>query len=182
MATGVDAGEICFRRSRRRFLTRVAYAGLVILPAFALVGVAFGEPWYDLFPHGPILLLGAVGSAAQLRRQGGLPLRLTRDFVELTLPGGAPVQIDWPDVARAEIQGRISPILVVDIADPGRTRPVLDRWEWGRLGMWDKVRARRPHEIHVSLVAATPDVHRLRAELAYRMARVSGGSTPDPTG
>ncbi|MEV4657645.1 hypothetical protein [Micromonospora sp. NPDC049301] len=175
--------EVRFRRSSRRLLGRIACVGLVIMSAFALVGViAFDNSWYDFFPHGPMLLLGAVGFTAQLRRQGGLPLRLTRDFLELTLPGGAPVRIDWPDVALAEVRGRLGPILVVDVADPERTRPVLSRWEWGRLGMWDMTRVRRPHEIHVSLIAVTPDVRRLRAELAHRLGRSAGDVPADSDG
>ncbi|WP_327034610.1 hypothetical protein [Micromonospora ureilytica] len=179
--TKVDAGEIRFRRSRMRVLARVACAALVVLPAFALLGVAFGNAWYDPLPHGPILLLAAVRFPVQLRRQGGLPVRLTRDFLELTLPGGGTVQVDWPDLTRAEVRGRISPTLVVDIAERDRTWPVLNRWDWGRVGLWNRARRRRPQEIHVSVVATTPNVHRLRAELAHRVARVAEGPSPDPT-
>lgn len=181
MVTEVDAEGIRFRRSRRRVLARVACAGLVVLPAFALLSVAFGNPWYSPLPHGPILLLAAVRFPAQLGRQAGLPLRLTRDFLELTVPGGATVQVDWPDLTRVEVLGRISPTLVVDIADRDRTRPVLDRWEWGRVGLWNRARRRSPQEIHVSVVATTPNVHRLRTELARRVARVADEPSPDPT-
>ncbi|MFI6068418.1 hypothetical protein ACIA47_24545 [Micromonospora sp. NPDC051227] len=176
-----DAGEIRFRRSRTRVLARLAGAALVVLPAFALLGVAFGNAWYDPLPHGPILLLAAVRFPVQLRRQGGLPLRLTRDFLELTLPGGGTVQVDWPDLNRAEVRGRISPTLVVDVADPDRTRPALNRWDWGRVGLWNRARRRSPHEIHVSLVATTPNVHQLRAELAHRVPRAADQPLPDPT-
>ncbi|RAO59341.1 hypothetical protein PSN01_02732 [Micromonospora saelicesensis] len=181
MVAEVDAGEIRFRRSRSRVLARVAGAALVVLPAFALLSVAFGNAWYNPLPHGPILVLAAVRFPVQLRGQGGLPLRLTRDFLELTLPGGGTVQVDWPDLNRAEVRGRISPTLVVDIADPDRTRPVLNRWDWGRVGLWNRARRRSPHEIHVSLIATTPDVHRLRAELARRVARVADEPSPAPT-
>ncbi|WP_430496636.1 hypothetical protein ACQRWP_19300 [Micromonospora trifolii] len=111
----------------------------------------------------------------------GLPLRLTRDFLELTLPGGGTVQVDWPDLTRAEVRGRMSPTLVVDIADRDRTRPVLNRWERGRVGRWNGARGRSQQEIHLSLVATTPNVHRLRAELAHRVARVADEPLPDPT-
>ncbi|MCG5445098.1 hypothetical protein NIE79_003541 [Micromonospora sp. NIE79] len=178
MVTEVDAGEIRFRRSRRRVLGRVACAALVVLPAFALLGVAFGNAWYNPLPHGPILLLAAIRFPIHLRRQGGLPLRLTRDFLELTVPGGGTVQVDWPDLTRAEVRGGFSPTLVVDIADRARSRPVLDRWEWGRVGLWSRARGRSPQEIHVSLVATTPNVHRLRAELAHRMSRVADDPSP----
>ncbi|MFI6269078.1 hypothetical protein [Micromonospora zamorensis] len=151
------------------------------MPAFALVGVAIGRPWYHPLPHGPILLLSALSFAMRLRRQGGLPLRLTDDFLELTIPGGEPVRIDWPNVSVAQVRGRINPVLVVDLVDPERTRPVLNRWEWGRLGRWDRARARRPQEVHISLVGVVPELRRLRAELAHRLTR-SADLSPKPLG
>ncbi|MGW1488631.1 hypothetical protein [Micromonospora parva] len=181
MVAQVDAEDIRFRRSRRRMLARVAGAALVVLPAFALLCVAFGKAWYDPLPHGPILLLAAVRFPVQLRRQGGLPLRLTSDFLELTRPGGGTLQVDWADLTRAEVRGRISPTLVLDIADRDRTRPVLDRWDWGRVGIWSRARRRCPSEVHVSLIATTPNVHRLRAELARRVARTGDQPLPDST-
>ncbi|MFI6241351.1 hypothetical protein ACIBEF_15880 [Micromonospora sp. NPDC050795] len=116
-----------------------------------------------------------------LRRQGGLPLRLTRDFLELTLPAGGTVQVDWADLTRAEVRGRISPTLIVDIADRDRTRPVLDRWDWGRVGVWNRARGRNSQEVHLSVVAVTPNLHRLRTELAHRAAGVAKEPSPDPT-
>ncbi|MFC4019483.1 hypothetical protein ACFOW4_16285 [Micromonospora sp. GCM10011542] len=77
----------------------------------------------------------------------------------------------------ADVRGRLVPILVVEPAGPDRTRPVLDRWEWGRMGLWDKGQVQWPHEIHVSLVGVTPSGRRLRAELARRCGR-SVGDTP----
>ncbi|MEH1168412.1 hypothetical protein V6V47_23805 [Micromonospora sp. CPCC 205539] len=179
METGIDPGEVRFRRSGWRVLARIGGAWLLWLAVFAPLNAAFGNPWYEMFPHGPIILLAVLGSAGQLRRQGGLPLRLTPDFLELTLSGGLAVRIDWPDLALAEVRGRFSPILVVEPVDADRTRPVLDRWEWGRLGLWDQGRIRRPHEIHVSLVGVTPDVHRLRAELTRRLGRPVGDARPE---
>ncbi|MEU8113401.1 hypothetical protein [Micromonospora sp. NPDC048947] len=179
--TEVDAGDTWFRRSRWRMLARVAGAGLVVLPAFALLSVAFGNAWYHPLPHGPILLLAAIRYPVQLRRQGGLPLRLTGDFLELTVPAGGTVQVDWADLTRAEVRGRIRPTLIVDIADRDRTRPVLDRWDWGRVGVWNRARGRNSQEVHLSVVAVTPNLHRLRAELAHRVAGVAEEPSPDPT-
>lgn len=168
--TGDGGDAVVFRRSRRRVLAFLAGACLPAVLWFSLLNVAFGDVWYDAFPYLPILLLGAVGFYAQLGRQGGLPLTVTRDELVLSRAGEAPLVIGRDNLAVATVRGRLAPTLVLDVADPARTRPVLDSWGWGRLGQWSLTRIRRPHEVHVSLIGVTPGAASLRRLLAERPA------------
>ncbi|MFI1194671.1 hypothetical protein ACH4T9_15630 [Micromonospora sp. NPDC020750] len=161
--------EVRFRRSRRRTLLYLA-AGVLVVMAVAWLtrrlffGVAGVGPSSQLL----VLLLGAVAGYVQAQQQIGLPLLLTEGQIVLTRPGGGSLAIDRDNLVVAEVRGRIGPILVLEPADPGRTRPALDRWEWSRGGLWSQSRAQRPYEIRVPLFGLAPRVGRLRAELAGR--------------
>ncbi|WP_320064107.1 hypothetical protein [Micromonospora sp. RTGN7] len=178
-------GEVRFRRSRRRTLLYAA-GGVPVATATAwlTVRLLFGTAAADPFPNLLIFLLTAVGGYVQAQRQIGLPLLLTGNQIVLTCPGGGSLAIGWDNLAVAEVRGRIAPILVLEPADPGRTRPVLSRWEWGRNGLWNQSRAQRPHEIRVPLYGLTPGAGRLRAELAgrRRSATASGVQEANPAG
>ncbi|MEV4463845.1 hypothetical protein AB0J51_09500 [Micromonospora echinofusca] len=93
-----------------------------------------------------------------------LPLRLTEEHLEVTGPSHATVAIEWSNVARAEIRGRLTSVLVVEPVDPDRTRPPLRRWQWAGHGR------SRPYELVVPLAGMTPGRGALRRELARRLA------------
>jgi hypothetical protein len=118
----------------------------------------------------PVILGVTVVAYLKGRREAGLPLRLTGEHLVLTRPDGQPLAIGWDNLAVARVKGRmISGTLLVEPRDPERTRPVLDRWQWGRLGQRRPSRAQRPYEINIPLIGIRPGVRRLRSELAARL-------------
>ncbi|MFC6020550.1 hypothetical protein ACFP2T_30810 [Plantactinospora solaniradicis] len=144
--------------------------GLLWLVASVLAQVlVFDDPWYDGLVQLPVIVLVMVAVYLRAWREAGLPLRLTRDHLVLTRPDGEPLAIGWDNLAVARVTGVASPTLVVEPGDPERTDPVLDRWQWGRLGQRRFSREQRPYEIKISLTGLRPGAQRLRTELAARL-------------
>ncbi|MEV4822864.1 hypothetical protein [Micromonospora sp. NPDC049274] len=146
---------------RRRAMAIVAMIATALVAAYAVV---FDEPWWQ-----PLLRSGCFGVAAglmirwQLRRQPRLPLRLTDEALQMTVPDGTVLTIDWANVARAEVRGRLGPRLVVEPLDRQLTRPPLRPGQWSTPG-------RGPYELIVPVASMTPDRHTLSRELAKRLA------------
>ncbi|MBQ1040108.1 hypothetical protein [Micromonospora sp. C81] len=162
--TSLDASPVVeFHYSSRRH--RIAKL-LAVLGAAALVAVyaaLFDEPWWQV-----LLRFGAIGvgvaltTAWQLRRQPRLPLRLTDEALELTGPHGSKLRIDWANLARAQVRGRLEPRLVVTPLDPQQTRPPMRPGQWSTPG-------RGPYELVARLAWMTPGPDMLRRELARRL-------------
>ncbi|MFC0006714.1 hypothetical protein [Micromonospora siamensis] len=168
--TGVDAaGGVRFERSRARMLAWLAGTLVAVTAAAGAVNaLVFDEPWWDLWTVLPVFLLGTVGSYVRIGRQKGLPLLVTPQELVLTRPDGSPLVIERAALAVTEVRRRH---LVLVVADPQRTRPVLSAYEWGELGFWNQSRRPRPHEIQLPLFGIRPGVDRLRAALGQVPSR-----------
>ncbi|SCF24834.1 hypothetical protein GA0070564_104444 [Micromonospora mirobrigensis] len=153
-----------FVRSRGRVLTWLAGTLVAVTAAAGAVNaLVLDEPWWDLWSVLPVFLIVTVGSYVQLGRQTGLPLLVTPEELVLTRADGSPLVIERGALSVTEVRRRR---LVLVVADPRRTRPVLSAYEWGEVGFWNQSRGRRPHEIQVPLLGVRPGVARLRAALA----------------
>ncbi|WP_433342605.1 hypothetical protein [Micromonospora sp. CA-111912] len=132
------------------------------------INLAAGDKWWDGLWM-PLLWFLTFRSAMRLARpsasghQARLPLRLTGEHLTVTGPGERILAIEWSNIARAEIKGRWRTFLVIEPADPDRTRPPLKRWEWAGHGQ------SRPYEILVPLAYMSPGRDLLRRELAHRL-------------
>ncbi|MEU7995248.1 hypothetical protein AB0B83_07895 [Micromonospora sp. NPDC049060] len=142
--------------------------GLLAVAAIGVViNLARGRPWWDgLWTYLPLVMLFHFwrlptppgGSQRTL-----LPVRLDDQRLEMSGPGDTTLAIDWSNVERAEIRGRLTPSLHVEPVDPERTRPPMRRWQWAGYGQ------SRPYEIVVPLTGMTPGPGVLRRELARRL-------------
>ncbi|MFF5171857.1 hypothetical protein ACFY3U_04395 [Micromonospora sp. NPDC000089] len=152
-----------FHRSPPRYwkLAVVLFAGAALLAGYA----AFtGEPWWQVFVRFGLIGVGVgVGTRWAVRREARLPLRLTDRALELTGPDGTTLAIDWTNLARARVQGRLDRRLVVEPVDPQLTRPPMRPNQWAASGQ------RRPYALTVRLDRMTPGIDRLRDELARRL-------------
>lgn len=150
-----------------RVLRLVVYA----LPAVAGVGIVAANllrhrPWPYYLAMVILVGLSFLGVMRWNRMQRPHhPLLLTEESLELPGPGGVQVTIDWTNIARAQVMGRLSPRLVVQPEDPRLVRPTLTPWQWAAAS------GRRPYEIVVPLSLTQPDRLALEAELARRLAR-----------
>ncbi len=177
MTAAGDPPTIEFRRSRRRQVAVLAVAVLTAALAVAVANLVSGDPWWDGLwtPALWILALGLLRGAARPSSTGHqpqLPLRLTADHLEVAGPGERTLVVGWSNVARAEITGRLYPVLVIEPADPEQTIPPLARWEWAVAGQ------SRPYEIRVPLVHQRPGRDLLRRELARRLPGPAAGDRP----
>ncbi|OWV00884.1 hypothetical protein B5D80_27350 [Micromonospora wenchangensis] len=177
MTAADDLPTIEFRRSRGRQVGFLTAAVLAAALAVAVVNLVSGDPWWDGLwtPALWILALGLLRGAARpspAGHQPQLPLRLTADQLEVTGPGGRTLAVGWSNVARAEITGRLYPVLVIEPADPERTIPPLARWEWAVTGQ------SRPYEIRVPLAYLSPGRDLLRRELARRLPGPADAGRP----
>ncbi|MFI7284828.1 hypothetical protein ACIBOV_31695 [Micromonospora chersina] len=177
MAAVDETSTIEFRRSGSREVGQLAIA----LPALAAAGVAInlaaGDAWWDGLWM-PFLWFLIFRFAARPARpwasghQARLPVRLTGEHLELAGPDGRTLAIEWSNLSRAEIRGRWRAFLVVEPADPARTRPPLKRWERAGHGQ------SRPYEILVPLTCMSPGRDLLRRELAQRLPDAESEHAP----
>ncbi|MEV4773269.1 hypothetical protein [Micromonospora humida] len=178
MTAADEPSTIEFRRSRRRQVAVLAAGLPTAVLVVAVVNLATGDPWWDgLWIAAWILAFGLLRGAARPSSTGHqprLPLRLTADHIEVTGPGERTLVIGWSNVARAEITGRLYPVLVVEPADPDRTVP---RWPGG--SGRSPGRAGRTRS-GVPLVYLSPGRDRLRRELSRRLPGPAAGSRPTP--
>ncbi|MGN9766919.1 hypothetical protein ACTMS2_17385 [Micromonospora sp. SD12] len=157
-----ESRTVEFRQSTRRRILATALGLVAVAAVGVVVSLARGRQWWDLLWMLPLfLVLGATQRSAHRPR---LPLRLTEQHLEVTGPSHATVAIEWSNVARAEIRGRLTSVLVVEPVAPDRTRPPLRRWQWAGHGR------SRPYELVVPLAGMTPGRGVLRRELARRLA------------
>ncbi|MGX4653523.1 hypothetical protein ACWCHM_07525 [Micromonospora sp. SCSIO 07396] len=167
MTVADEPPTIEFRRSHRRLVAVLVVSLSTLVVVAVVVNLATGDPWWDgLWTPAWILALGLLRGVAPLPstgHQARLPLRLTPDHLEVTGPGERTLVIGWSNVARAEITGRLYPVLVIEPTDPARTVPAFGRWEWAVAGQ------SRPYEVRVPLAYLSPGRALLRRELARRL-------------
>ncbi|MET8912579.1 hypothetical protein [Micromonospora sp. NPDC004551] len=167
--TAVDESPtIEFRRSTSRQVVPIV-ALLVVVAGEVVFNLARGRQWWDGMLILPLYLViftlpKRLARPAVYGYQSRLPLRLTEEHLQVAGPGDITLSIDWSNIAKAEIRGRLVAFLVIEPVDPDRTRPPLKRWQWAGLGQ------SRPYEILVPLAYMTPGRHVLRRELAERTA------------
>ncbi|GHJ52914.1 hypothetical protein Nm8I071_22210 [Nonomuraea sp. TT08I-71] len=168
MTAADECHTIEFRRSMRQAVL-VAIALLVVAAGLVAFNLARGRQWWDGIWLLPLYLVifalpKRLARPAVYGYQSRLPLRFTEEHLQVAGPGEVTVSIDWSNIARAEIHGRLLASLVIEPIDPERTRPPLKRWQWAGHGQ------SRPYEILVPLTYMTPGRDVLRRELAQRTA------------
>lgn len=158
-----------FHYSPRRHRMAKIVALLAAAATLAAYTVLSGESWWQVLLRFGFIGIGiAAVTRWQQRRQPRLPLRLTDEALQLTGPDGTALAIDWANVARARVQGRLDPRLVIEPVDPQGTQPPL------RPRQWAVPRQRRPYELTVRLHWMTPSPDVLRRELARRLPTAAG--------
>jgi hypothetical protein len=161
-----------FRRSMRRQNASMVIALLLLMAACGLYNLVSGDPWWDglwmpllyflIFNHWFSFPRRRAGPPA-FGYHSRLPLRLTREHLEVSGPDDVTLAIQWSNIARAQIHGRLSAYLAIEPIHPDRTRPPLQRWQWAGYGQ------SRPYEILVPLANMTPGRDVLCQELARRL-------------
>ncbi|MDG4824887.1 hypothetical protein O7635_23810 [Asanoa sp. WMMD1127] len=162
--------EITFRRSTARVLTYAVVVALAALIFAGFMGLVFDESWRDPFA---LVVVAIVGAAVYLpiRREPGLPMRLTADSLTLTGADGETLETPWDNVKTARVRRWLSPALLCELADGDRAHPPLERWGWAEAAKGTRAAGiERPYGIRVSLVGVTPGVRQLRAEIQRRAA------------
>ncbi|MGC4765944.1 hypothetical protein ACLQ20_24100 [Micromonospora sp. DT46] len=153
-----------FRRSALRLVRRTTLGLLAAAVIGVLVSLARGRLWWDglwvLLPYLAVFHFSPLPTPPRGSQRTRLPVRLDDQRLEVSGPGDTTLAIDWSNVERAEIRGRLTPSLHVEPADPERTRPPMRRWQWAGYGQ------SRPYEIVVPLTGMTPGPGVLRRELA----------------
>ncbi|WP_433281656.1 hypothetical protein [Micromonospora sp. CA-244673] len=168
MTAADESPTIEFRRSTSRQAVPVV-ALLVVVAGEVVFNLARGRQWWDGIWILPLYLViftlpRRLARPAVSGYQSRLPLRLTEEHLQVAGPGEVTLSIDWSNIAKAEIRGRLVAFLVIEPIDPDLTRPPLKRWQWAGHGQ------SRPYEILVPLTYMTPGRDVLRRELAQRTA------------
>ncbi|MEU6074197.1 hypothetical protein [Micromonospora sp. NPDC047074] len=162
-----------FRRSARRLVLRMTLGLLAAATIGIVVSLARGRPWWDLLwallPYLAVFHISPLPTPPGGSQRTRLPVRLDDQRLEVSGPDDTTLAIDWSNVERAEIRGRLTPSLHVEPVDPELTRPPMRRWQWAGYGQ------SHPYEIVVPLTDVTPGPGVLRRELARRLP----GATPE---
>ncbi|WP_156313267.1 hypothetical protein [Micromonospora sp. HK10] len=157
-----------FRHSTRRQFVPLVGALLVAAAMVAAINLISGRQWWNGLPMIPMygVIFGVCQRVARPEASGyqaRLPLRLTVEHLQVAGPDNLTLAVDWSNISRAEIRGRLQAFLVIEPVDPDQTQPALERWQWTGHGQSG------PYEIVVPLAYMTPGRDVLRRELARRL-------------
>ncbi|MGW5667135.1 hypothetical protein [Micromonospora sp. NPDC003776] len=163
-----EVSPVEFRLSMSRRIVPLIGAVLVAAALFVAFNLAADRSWWrglwQIAVYAAIFALAQhVARPTGSGYQSQLPLRLTKEHLTVAGPGDITLALEWPNIARAEIRGRLPAFLLIEPVDPDRTQPPMKRWQWAGHGQ------SRPYEILVPLAYMTPGRSVLRRELARRL-------------